>query len=251
MNKPFTFLSLLLLAACSDVDTNTTTFSTLVTTFSTMSSPSSNATMFDSLPTSSDAFTGADDDSHSETSALSDASSEDTSAPSTGEAETSTGEQAGPLPVPPSGCAVFVEVLPRTEFANTRYVVVDMTGCPRAEFATLTYQAVSPLFSSWKAPIARRDCGVFGGNMSPAGAPGEGEDGVVLSMVGTDEATAVLLRLEVEGEVSDELILPDDLAGQTWEGQPGAPTVSLRRREDWSWVPVEEHVPGCDLIPLP
>ena len=209
MNKIALLSAAFLVVACTDEDTSTTTFSTFVTT-----------------------------------SAIS--TDESTSNASTGEDETSTGEQAGPRPVPPTGCAVFLEVLPRTEFANSRYVVVDMSRCPRAKMATLTFQAATPKPSSWKALIARRDCGVFGGNESPAANPGE--DGVVLAMVGTDDARDILLRLEVDGEVSDELILPDDLVGQTWEGEPDAPTVPLRRREDWAWVPIEEHVPGCELV---
>lgn len=240
----------LLLTACPDgggittyFDTN---FDTLVTTFSTMSSPN----ITGEAPTSegtSEVTTGetaaettgdmTDESSLSETSAPGDTSSE----------SSTTGEQVEPMPIPPTGCAVFIEALPRTMFANERYVVVDMTRCPRDKLATLTYQTATPAPSSWEALIARRNCGVFGGNESPASEPGPGEDGVVMSMVGTDDATAVLLRLEIDGEVSDELILPDDLAGQTWLGEPNAPVVPVRRRADWAWIPIEDHKPGCDL----
>ena len=256
MNKSV-LLSAILLATCTDEDTSTTTFSTLVTTFSSMSSPSTNATAFDTWSPTDEHLTseGSEDTfGASETSAAVGSTSEGDDSTSSGTSESSgdstgTEESTGddPMTHPPKGCAWLIEVLGRTT-VDLRYVVVDMSRCERSKLATLTFQAATPSPSSWQALLTRRECGVFGGLHSPAAMPGFGEDGFTMDIEGTEGGTNILVRLEVDGEVSDEMILPNVLKGQSWQGEPDAPVVPVRRREDHSWVPIEEHVPGCELV---
>lgn len=222
MYKPSVFLSAILLVACTDdlltSEGDEDTFGASET------SAAVGSTSEGGGPTSSDTSESSSD--------------------STGTEESTGGE---PMTHPPKGCAWLIEVLGRTT-VGLRYVVVDMSRCERSKLATLTFQTATPSPSSWQALLTRRECGVFGGLHSPAAMPGFGEDGFTMDIEGTEGATNILVRLEVDGEVSDEMILPNVLKGQSWQGEPDAPVVPVRRREDHSWMPVSEHVPGCELV---
>lgn len=232
--------------ACAD-DASSTTFATIVTTFSSQSSPSTNVTLFDSQPAPTTSG-GGEDDTSGETSA----GLEVTGAPTTSGTTAAPGDTSGDgtsttggiPPEPPAGCAHLVEVWGNT-LAERRTFVVDASACGRDDFLELEFEIEDPFPSTFTTPLPVAPCVVAGGPSSPEA----GETGFFLLFMVGDEAPAWKATLRVDAEVSDHVEVPAALEGQTWPSAPDAPQLFVRRREDWSWGVKLEHEQGCALSP--
>lgn len=277
MRNAFPFLlviPLVLAAGCADDDAGTTTFNTFVTTFSTMSSPTTVATVFDTWSLETTTGTPTEDLPASEGTVIGETGAEtfggsETSAPATdGAASTSAGggtttgtsgtegddssgsedstSEGDPIPDPPAGCAVFAEWLGR-HVLEMRYVRVDASACPRDTKIELEFSVDAPVASVFFAELPYRPCSAFGGVASPAGAT---PDGVVMDIEGHEGATSWSARLLTNGVVSDDVEVPEVLTGQHWFNEPNAPGTPIHRRADFSWIVQDGPAPGCDLLPV-
>lgn len=241
------FLPLLLLTACPDGDVTVTTN---VTTYSTMSSPSTNVT--------------SDEPTEPTTTGLDGSDTGVPAFPSTGGPDwTSTGEDPGtdggettedttggpgePLPEPPSGCAHFVEVNGR-QTPERRWVIIEASACDRSSSLEVVFGGDPGVEVVTGIPF--NPCAVLGGTESPAANPVLGMPRVVVTIGDAVEPAAWTASLLVDGEESDSVRVPAVLQGQDWPQAPEAPFTPIHRRDDWSWVLVDAFSGSCGLAPV-
>jgi len=242
MKRLATVLPLALLAACVDDDTSTTTFSAFVTTFSTMSSPSTNATALDTwMPTEADETptSGLDSNSTSET------TGSDSNSSSVG-STTNDSETDGPVSSPPAGCAHFVEIGGR-QTPEGRWIIVDASACDRADEIVVYFEGGQ--VPGTMTGIPANPCAILGGVESPAFQAKE-LPWVLVTIGDAVDPVVWAAVLFVNDVNSDSVRVPAILQGQEWPDAPEAPKGTVRRRADWSWGVLDAPIMSCDLLPV-
>ena len=239
-NAVFTGL-FLLVTACGD-DT------TIITTFHTVSASDTNITFVTTPQSGGDDGPTSAGDTDGDGATEVDPTTFGGSATSIGDTDTTsatddstTAEQIDPVQDPPAGCAHFVEVN-GAQSPATNYMVIDSSGCQRGQ---MSINVGMPGFTSADFDLGPvNGCHAWGGPKSPAGI-----DGTVIGLpVPEGPILSYWLTLFVNGEVSDDVRIPDILHTQQWDEKPLAPTTPIRRADDFSWRVIPEHVPGCDLL---